>query len=138
MLDLKSKKVNGPVIRLNGSDNVVVARLPIEEGVSLEGYNIVTRNKVPAGYKVAVHDIKKGEAVLKYNTTIGFASEDIAAGTMVHNHNIAFQEFDRDYAYSRDFKPLELLPESERATFQGYMRADGRGFDRQLLRHGGA
>ncbi len=94
MLDLKSKKVNGPVIRLNGSDNVVVARLPIEEGVSLEGYNIVTRNKVPAGYKVAVHDIKKGEAVLKYNTTIGFASEDIAAGTMVHNHNIAFQEFD--------------------------------------------
>ena len=45
MLDLKSKTVNGPVIRLNGSDNVVVARLPIEDGTALEGYNIVTRTR---------------------------------------------------------------------------------------------
>ena len=133
MLDLKSKTVNGPVIRLNGSDNVVVARLPIEEGTALEGYNIVTRDKIAAGYKIAIRDIAKGEPVLKYNTTIGFASEDIIAGTMVHNHNIAFQEFDRDYAYSRDFKPLELLPESERATFQGYIRADGRAGTRNFI-----
>jgi altronate hydrolase len=133
MLDLKAKQVTGPVVRLNGSDNVVVARLPIAEGTPLQGYNIVTRNKVPAGYKVALRDIAKGEPVLKYNTVIGFASEDIAAGTMVHNHNIAFQEFDRDYAYCRDYKPMALLPESERATFQGYMRADGRAGTRNFI-----
>ena len=98
MLDLSEKRVIGPAIRLNSADNVVVARTDIAVGTALEGYNIVARNLVPAGYKIAIRDIEEGEPVLKYNTTIGFASEGIPAGTMVHNHNISFQEFDRDYA----------------------------------------
>ncbi len=122
MLDLTEKRVTGPAIRLHSADNVVVARTDIETGSNVEGYNIVARNLVPAGYKIAIRDIAEGDPVLKYNTTIGFASEFVTAGTMVHNHNISFGEFDRDYAYSRDFQPLELLPEADRATFQGYKR----------------
>lgn len=133
MLDQSEKQVNGPIIRLNSADNVVVARTDIAAGAALEGYNIVTRDVALAGNKLAIRDIEKGEAVLKYNTTIGFASEFIPAGTMVHNHNISFQEFDRDYAYGRDYKPLVLLPESERATFQGYMRPDGRAGTRNYI-----
>jgi len=133
MLDLSEKRVIGPAIRLNSADNVVVARTDIAVGTALEGYNIVARNLVPAGYKIAIRDIEEGEPVLKYNTTIGFASEGIPAGTMVHNHNISFQEFDRDYAYSKEYKPLTLLPEAERATFQGYMRSDGRAGTRNFI-----
>ncbi|MBT5111427.1 MAG: altronate dehydratase, partial [Rhodospirillaceae bacterium] len=133
MLDQSEKQVNGPIIRLNSADNVVVARTDIAAGAALEGYNIVTRDVALAGNKLAIRDIEKGEAVLKYNTTIGFASEFIPAGTMVHNHNISFQEFDRDYAYGRDYKPLVLFPESERATFQGYMRPDGRAGTRNYI-----
>ena len=44
---------------------------------------------------------------------------------MLHNHNIEFKEFHRDYAYTKEFKPLELLPENKRATFQGYLRPNG-------------
>ena len=90
MLDLTEKRVTGPAIRLHSADNVVVARTDIETGSNVEGYNIVARNLVPAGYKIAIRDIAEGEPVLKYNTKIGFASEFVAAGTMVHNHTISF------------------------------------------------
>ena len=133
MLDLSEKRVTGPAIRLHSADNVVVARTDIQIGTSVEGYNIVARNLVPAGYKVAITDIAEGEPVLKYNTVIGFASEFVPAGTMMHNHNISFGEFDRDYAYSRAFRPLELFSESDRATFQGYKRSDGRAGTRNFI-----
>ena len=96
MLDHSEKKITGPVIRLNSADNVVVARTNVSAGTSLDGYNIVSRDKAPAGYKLAICDIEEGEPILKYNTIIGFASEFVPAGAMVHNHNISFQEFDRD------------------------------------------
>ena len=117
---------NPPIIRLNENDNVAVARRELEADVALPGMNVRTREIVPPGYKVAVRDIAEGEAILKYNTIIGFAARDLQVGEMLHNHNIAFQEFDRDYAHATKFKPVTELPETERATFQGYKRADGR------------
>ena len=52
--------------------------------------------------------------------------DDIPAGTLVHSHNMEFREFDRDYAFCEGAKPTAMVPEGERATFQGYRRADGR------------
>lgn len=54
-----------------------------------------------------------------------FAAADIPAGTYVHSHNLAFQEFDRDYAHARDYVPTAVLPEAEQARFQGIVRANG-------------
>lgn len=121
-----AKTLTGPVIRLHPDDNVVVARIPVAPGTEIPGEGIVSRDEVKPGYKIASRAIAKGEPVQKYSTTIGFAAEDIPAGAMVHSHNIEFREFDRDYAYARDYKPVALLPETERATFQGIVRPDGR------------
>jgi altronate hydrolase len=126
MLNLDDKTVSEALIRLNAADNVAIARVPIAAGTPLAGSNVVTRDAVPAGYKVAMQDIAEGDAILKYNVVVGFATADLPAGTMLHNHNVAFREFDRDYAFCRDYRPLDLLPEHERATFEGYKRADGR------------
>lgn len=126
MIDLSAKRLIGPAIRLHPADNVVVARVEVEPGTEIPGEGIVARDKVPAGYKIATADLRKGEPVLKYQVVIGFAAEDIPAGTMLHNHNIEFREFDRDYAIGRDFRPVEPVPEAERKTFQGIVRPDGR------------
>jgi altronate hydrolase len=126
VLDLQDKHVNGPAIRLNSGDNVAVALREIASGTALPQSNIITRDIVPAGYKVAIEDIGQGDPILKYGVTIGFATTDLLAGTMLHSHNVEFREFDRDYRYSEDYQPLELLPPAERATFQGYLRDDGR------------
>jgi altronate hydrolase len=126
MTDNTSKRLAGPVIRLHPDDNVVVARLDVPIGTPVPGENFTSRSQVPAGYKIAARKILKGEAILKYNITVGFANVDIEPGTMVHSHNTEFREFDRDYAYASEFKPVQLLPEGERATFEGYVRANGK------------
>ena len=126
MLDIQEEGIIGPVIRLHSADNVLVARTEIQAGTSIEAHAIIVRDLVPPGYKVAAHDISTGDAVLKYNVTVGFARTDIPAGSVLHSHNVEFREFDRDYAYARDFVPLELLPQAERAVFKGFKRSDGR------------
>lgn len=115
-----------PFIRLNPNDNVVIARCDVQSGVYVESEGITTLTDVPAGYKMASRDIRKGELILKYNTCIGVAAEDTKAGTMMHSHNIVFEHIDLDYAFSKDYKPVTLLPKEQRATFNGYVREDGR------------
>ena len=119
------KKMSGPVIRLHPDDNVVVARLDVPIGTAVPSEGFTSRSQVPAGYKIASRKILKGEPILKYSVTVGFASLDIDPGTMVHSHNTEFREFDRDYAHASQFKPVQMLPQTERATFQGYLRANG-------------
>jgi altronate hydrolase len=126
MIEIPEKRLIGPVIRLHPNDNVVVARVDVGIGAEVPSEHFTSRSQVPAGYKIAARAIKKGEAILKYNVTVGFANVDIESGTMVHDHNTDFKEFDRDYAYASEFKPTALLPESERATFEGYVRANGK------------
>ncbi|WP_454726347.1 MULTISPECIES: UxaA family hydrolase [Cupriavidus] len=122
-----------PVIRLHAQDNVLIARTELSIGTPVPGETFTIRSQVPAGYKIAARPIHKGEPILKYNTTIGFAGADIAPGALVSGHNIEFREFDRDYAHARDFVPVALLPEAEQASFDGIVRDDGRVATRNFI-----
>ena len=126
MIETSGKKLAGAIIRLHPHDNIVVARVDIGIGTEVPSEHFTSRSQVPAGYKIAAKKIYQGEPILKYNVTVGFANTDIEAGTMVHSHNTEFREFDRDYAYASEFKPIQMLPEAERATFQGYVRPNGK------------
>ena len=126
MIDFAHKRALGPVIRLHPADNIVVARVAVAEGTAVPEEHLVIRSQIPAGYKIAAVDIRKSEPIKKYNVVVGFAASDIPAGTMLHNHNTELHEFDRDYAFSRDYKPVALLPMDERATFRGIVRDNGR------------
>ncbi len=120
-------KTEGATLALHPQDNVVVARRDIGLGESVLGdAGLRSRSQVPAGYKIARTAIASGEPIRKYNTVIGFATADIAPGTLVHSHNVVMKDFDRDYAYASDYRPVEMIPEAERATFQGIVRRDGR------------
>jgi altronate hydrolase len=103
---------------------VVVATRELREGES--GGGVTLRATVPRGHKVAVTPIAKGEPVRKYNQIIGFATTAIASGEHVHTHNVWFETFERDYAFSADVVQSPVLPEGERATFQGIVRGNGR------------
>lgn len=94
---------------INGKDNV---------GVSLKG-----DDKIPAGHKFAVRDVKKGEAVVKYGEVIGRASRDIKAGEWVHTHNVK-SHLDETPEYSYDFAAATFPPEN--AVFKGFKRKYGR------------
>ncbi|WP_313620550.1 altronate dehydratase family protein [Achromobacter sp.] len=115
-----------PLIRLHANDNVLIARHALELGMSLPALGLRVRAQVPGGHKIAANRIPAGAPVRKYDAIIGVAARDIEAGDHVHTHNLALTDFERDPAFCRDARPVALLDEAERATFQGFLRADGR------------
>ncbi len=114
------------LIRLHASDNVLIAKSQVAIGQELPGLSARARAQIPAGHKVAASPIAKGQPVRKYNAVIGVAARDIETGDYVHTHNLAFVDFDRDPGFGLDVRPVTYVPEAERATFQGYVREDGR------------
>jgi hypothetical protein len=81
-------------IRLSPEDNVVVAVDQIVPGTTVAG--VSARERVMRGHKMAIAAIKEGEPIRKYGQIIGFASEPIAPGVWVHEHNTALHDFARD------------------------------------------
>ena len=119
------------VLRLQPDDSVVVAVDPVDQGKKAEGIKALAR--IPRGHKMATRFHSRGEPIVKYGQIIGFANEDIAPGSWVHTHNCNFAAFERDYAFALDSKPEDILPLSQRATFQGYRRATGRAGTRNYI-----
>lgn len=108
-------------IRLNATDNVVVARVDLLPGIDVEKVTCI--ETIPAGHKVATESIAAGSAIRKYNQIIGFAIDDIKPGAHVHVQNVAMRDFERDYAYCEETRQTAYV--SDRGTFQGYVRRNG-------------
>jgi altronate hydrolase len=116
-------------LRLHPTDNVVVAVAGLSPGDIVDDVKIIRR--IPPGHKAAVRAIAKDMPALKFGQIIGFATQDIAAGDWVHEHNIAFHSVDRDYEYATGANPPPAI--AAPATFQGYRRANGRVGTRNYL-----
>ncbi|HEY6831206.1 MAG TPA: UxaA family hydrolase, partial [Pseudolabrys sp.] len=111
-------------IKLSPEDNVVVAVDQIAAGAVAA--DVTARERVPRGHKMAIAGVREGEPVRKYGQIIGFASKPIAPGDWVHEHNVALHDFARDYRFAEGAKNDELLPPELRATFEGYVRPNGK------------
>jgi altronate hydrolase len=116
--------VTTPTIRIHPADNVVIARRQLVGGTSIDDERIAIAGLVPPGHKVATRAIAQGEAVRRYNQTIGHATQAIAPGQHVHTHNLAFADFERAHEVGTDAKPVKLVDTP--ASFEGIVRADGR------------
>ena len=114
-----------PVIRMHAADNVVVARVDLPQGSAVAAEALTCLNRIPAGHKVAARPIARGEPIVKYNTIIGFAAQDIRPGTLLHRLNMEFREFERDYAFCADYRPVDMVPKAARASFMGIVRDNG-------------
>lgn len=79
------------VIVISPRDNVATVLDPLKAGQTIEvdGQPIAVREAIASGHKIALTRIAAGEAVLKYGSPIGIASQDIEIGAHVHVHNVA-------------------------------------------------
>jgi altronate hydrolase len=125
----------GPLLRLHPADNVLIAREALSIGQSVRVGETVLRLRaqIAAGHKVAATRIGAGQPVRKYDTVIGVAARDIEAGEHVHTHNIALIDFARDPGFGLDVRPVDYVPEAQRATFAGIVRPDGRVATRNFI-----
>lgn len=114
------------IIKIHNNDNVAVAVETIKAGeiFTVDGREIVAREEIPAGHKVALNNMKGQTEVIKYGYSIGTVTKDVTEGEWIHTHNIKTGLGDvLDYTYS----PVELQEESFRESFfMGYEREDGR------------
>lgn len=76
-------------------DDVAVAVQDTEPGAaggayleSGDRFDILVRTPIPLGHKVALRDLAEDEDVLEYGTLIGLTRGPIAAGELVHTHNL--------------------------------------------------
>jgi altronate hydrolase len=119
-------------LRLSPDDNVVVAGERIEkDAMTSEG--ITANQRVPFGHKMAARPIAKDEPIRKFGQIIGFAKDAIATGDWVHEHNVFMHDFDRDYRFAEDAREEAILPRAEQATFEGFLRANGRAGTRNYV-----
>ncbi|MBI4551638.1 MAG: altronate dehydratase [Candidatus Latescibacteria bacterium] len=115
-------------IILRHGDDVAVLKEGLAEGTELQfnGKTIRLLQDIPQGHKVALNPVAHDHPIRKYGQVFGFASENIPAGAHVHTHNVAIRDFDRDYAYATEVKPVETYPSEQMRDFMGYKRLDGR------------
>jgi len=80
-----------PVIVISTGDNVATALETLEPGLVLAGSpgSVTVRERIPRGHKIALAVIPAGGAVIKYGSSIGTATSEIAPGTHVHTHNLS-------------------------------------------------
>ena len=115
------------LIQLHAVDNVAVARVTLAQDTVVpqpDGSALHVRNPVAAGHKIALRPIARGEVVLKYGQPIGVACTAIAAGEHVHAHNLEMGQALPTQAGGGPAAAM-LAPEAP-ASFEGYVRADGR------------
>ncbi len=84
------KRARDVLIVINSRDNVGTARRDLAEGQVCEagGRTVRLRENAPLGHKVALRAIGRGKKVVKFGNPIGLATKNIAAGEMVHIHNM--------------------------------------------------
>jgi altronate hydrolase len=118
---------------IHPSDGVAVALIELTPGetLTLDGFAVAARERIPLGHKIALRDHDAGELVVKYGYPIGRATHAIRAGDHVHSQNLETRlgpEAVIDYAPAAPNRANAI----ER-TWQGYLREDGRAATRNEL-----
>ena len=135
MSDTTGTTATAPLtIRMNTRDNVAIVANDggLPAGTVLPT-GLVLRDKVPQGHKVALVDLARGAPVLRYGIAIGYAVQDIPAGSWVHERLLKMPD-----ARGLDQLPIctvqpSALPPLEGYSFEGYRNADGSVGTRNIL-----
>ena len=119
-------------IRIKPEDNVAIAVHRIAAGTEIMP-GIVTREEIPQAHKIALQDIPKGGAIVRYGVVLGYALLDIPCGGWINEHML-------ELPAPPDVDHMEFgtnirtdLPKPERTTWMGYRNAEGYAGTRNYL-----
>ena len=121
-------------IRIHANDNVAIVANDggLPAGAVFDcGLTLVER--VPQGHKVALVDLKKGDAITRYNVTIGYALQDLPRGSWVNERVIEMPVAPGLTDLPIGTRVPDPLPPLEGYTFEGFRNPDGTVGTRNIL-----
>jgi len=80
-------------------DNVGIATRDVPAGESahaLQGRVLTVSERIPQGHKIALVDIEPDALIVRFGVPVGVATARVAAGCLVHVHNVASRYFEND------------------------------------------
>ena len=115
------------ILKINQADNVAVAVTNVAAGdvCHLDGRMISAAENIPAGHKMALRSLSKGENVIKYGYPVGHLLEDVPEGGLV-DHRVLKTNLEGVLEYKYSPVPAQVAKSQVKATFKGYRRSDGR------------
>ncbi len=121
-------------IQIKDNDNVVVAVHDLPAGTKTES-GVVTRDPIPQAHKIALVDIPAGGEIIRYGVVLGYAKNDIPAGSWINEHMLDLPESPAltDMPWGTDIKTPDQLPTPPRTTWMGYCNKVGPAGTRNLL-----
>ena len=132
----QAQPVSEYAIIVSPDDNLAVVKRETAPGLELSlpgGRVIRIAATVPPGHRFATRDIPEGEFVLQYGQPIG-TSLGIREGDYISHANMSDDvPIVRDLPEDLQTPPPDYLPISERATFMGFRRRDGRTGTRNFI-----
>jgi len=113
------------IIQIQKKDNVVIPVQDVPKGTILEN-GLSTLDNIPMGHKIALHPLKKGDAIIRYGVTIGYLNQDVQAGSLVHEEMLELPELPslENMPWGTDINAA--LPSAPRKTFMGFDIPGGR------------
>ena len=121
-------------ISMSDRDNVAIVANDggLPAGAKLSS-GLTLREHVPQGHKVALVDLPLNSPVIRYGIPIGYAAQDITAGSWVSEQILRLPD-----ARGLDNLPIATvkpapMPPLEGYTFEGYRNADGSVGTRNIL-----
>ncbi|MDD4450978.1 MAG: SAF domain-containing protein, partial [Sphaerochaeta sp.] len=111
------------LIQIDPADNVAIVTEAASKGETVSGLTLLS--DIPQGHKVALRDLKKGEAVLRYAVVLGYLLEDVKKGMWINEHMLELPQQpsldELQFSQPADV----ILPKPGRTTFEGYEHPDG-------------
>jgi len=116
--------ISSMLVKVHDLDNVAIAVREINVGTEvIDG--VKAKQSIPQAHKIALADIPKEGAVIRYGVALGYAAEPIAQGDWINEFMLELPTPPsvEDIAYAKNI--VTDLPRPPVTDFEGYRNPDG-------------
>jgi altronate hydrolase len=117
------------VLKVNSSDNLIVALcdLEMDESVEFNNEKYILPRAISAKHKFVTEDLNIGDTVTMYGVVVGRATQKILKGEQITTFNLKHES--EEYSVNKRTLPIEWQAPDisywQNRTFMGYQRSDG-------------
>ncbi|WP_320128827.1 galactarate dehydratase [uncultured Sphaerochaeta sp.] len=112
------------LIQIDTTDNVAILTDAALKGTAFPN-GLILAEDIPQGHKVALQDLKKGDAVRRYGVVLGYMLQDVKRGAWINEKSLELPAQPSLDSMEYGLPVPEFLPEPSSLVFDGYDNGPG-------------